>query len=105
MTRTEGKQDSDQRQANVAFIVASVLAQVGCLTLLLVGVAIGLGRWLDAQLGTGGLSTVILVLASVPLTFYFVIRLVLRGTSDLQRKANLKTNQIEIEEEQGGENP
>ena len=105
MTRTEEKQDSDQRQANVAFIVASVMAQVGCLTLLLVGIAIGLGRWLDAQFDTKPVITLILVLATVPLTFYLVIRLVLRGTSKLQRKSNLKTNQVEIEEEQGGENP
>lgn len=105
MTRTEGKQDPEQLQAGVAFVAASVLAQVGCLTLVLIGIAIGAGLWLDAQFDTKPLITVILVLATVPLTFYLVIRLVLRGTSNLQRKAQFKTNQVEIEEEQGGENP
>lgn len=105
MTRTEGTQDPDQIQAGVAFVAASVLAQVGCLTLLLIGIAIGAGLWLDAQFDSRPIITVILVLASVPLTFYLVIRLVLRGTSNLQRKSNLKTNQVVIEEEQGGENP
>jgi hypothetical protein len=105
MTRTEGTQDPDQIQAGVAFVAASVLAQVGCLTILLIGLAIGAGLWLDAQFDTKPVITLILVLATVPLTFYFVIRLVLRGTSKLQRNSNLKTNQVEIEEEQGGENP
>lgn len=105
MTKTEGTQDTDQLQAGLAFVAASVLAQVGCLTLILIGIAIGGGLWLDAQFDTKPLITVILVLASVPVTFYLVIRLVLRGTTNLQRKSNLKTNQVEIEEEQGGENP
>jgi F0F1-type ATP synthase assembly protein I len=105
MTRTEGTQDSEQLQAGVAFIAAGVLAQVGCLTFFLIGIAIGAGLWLDTQFGTKPFITVVLVLASVPLTFYLVLRLVLRGTSNLQRKSQLNSTQEKIEEEQGGENP
>jgi F0F1-type ATP synthase assembly protein I len=105
MTRTEGTPDSEQLQARVAFVAAGVLAQVGCLTFLLIGIALGGGLWLDTQFNTKPLITVVFVLASVPLTFYLVLRLVLRGTSNLRRKPQLNLNQEKIEEEQGGENP
>ncbi len=105
MTRTEGKKETEQLQAQVAFVAASVLAQVGCLTLFLIGIAIGSGLWLDTQFDTKPFITVALVLASVPLTFYIVLRLVMHGTSSLRRKSQVNSNQFNIEEEQGGENP
>jgi F0F1-type ATP synthase assembly protein I len=105
MTRTKVSYNNEQLQTEVAFVAASVLAQVGCLTLFLLGIAIGAGLWLDAQFGTKPFFAVGFVLVSVPFAFYLILRLVLRGTTRLQRKSNFNTNQVENVEEQGGENP
>jgi hypothetical protein len=102
MTGSGGAPNSGQ--PNVALVAASILAQVGCFTLFVVALAIGGGLWLDTQLDTKPLFTVIFVLASVPVTFYFLIRFVLRGTSRLQVNSNLKSELENIEEEHSGRN-
>lgn len=87
MQQADRGPESDQAQVRLAASLASVLGQVGCITLLLVAVALAGGLWLDDRLGTRPLITVVLVLGSVPVTMFLIVRIVLRTTARLQGQA------------------
>jgi uncharacterized membrane-anchored protein len=53
--------------------------QVGCLTFLVAGIALAIGFWLDARLGTFPSWTLILVLGSAPLALFGVFWMVRRS--------------------------
>lgn len=64
--------------------VAGLLGQVGCVTLVVIFIALGAGLWLDAQLNTRPILTLVLVIGSVPLTIYLMVRIVLTGMARIQ---------------------
>lgn len=74
----------DQDQVKLALSSASILGQVGCATFVLILAALGAGLGLDALFDTRPLFTLLLVLASFPLTIFLILRIVLRGTKSLQ---------------------
>jgi|Deesub1362A_J573_1020465.scaffolds.fasta_scaffold00499_10 hypothetical protein len=105
MTGKANPADQEEAQASLAIATAGVLAQVGCMTLALIGLALVSGLWLDARFQTRPLFTVLAVLGSVPVTMYLMVRIVLRGTSRLRRATRMgETKEID-EEGTGGENP
>jgi F0F1-type ATP synthase assembly protein I len=53
--------------------VLEVAAKIGCLTLIIVLLALSAGLWLDNRFGTRPLYTIILILASAPLTFLAIL--------------------------------
>ncbi|MDW8069517.1 MAG: AtpZ/AtpI family protein [Anaerolineae bacterium] len=57
--------------------LAEAAAQIGCLTLVVILLALGAGLWLDSRLGTKPWFTLGLVLASIPVSLYLVVRLAL----------------------------
>ncbi len=57
--------------------LAEAAAQVGCLTVVVILLALGAGLWLDSRLGTKPWFTLGLVLASIPVSLYLVVRLAL----------------------------
>ncbi len=59
--------------------IGLVAMKAGCLTFLVAGVAIIIGLWLDARLGTGPRWTLILLVASAPLAFIGVYALLRRA--------------------------
>jgi hypothetical protein len=61
----------------VTMLLAGVLGQVGCLTLLIILAALVAGLWLDNQFHTRPLFVLILVLASIPVALVLMFRLVL----------------------------
>lgn len=64
--------------------VAGVVGQVGCLTLAIIAVALFAGLWLDSRFDTKPLFTLVLVMASVPLTLYLMFRVVLSLAPKIQ---------------------
>jgi F0F1-type ATP synthase assembly protein I len=58
--------------------VAGLVGQIGCLTgfaaIIIVALAFGAGRLLDAWLETGGLFTILFLIGSFPITLYAIIR-------------------------------
>ena len=62
--------------------VYTVTFQVGCLTLFIVLAALVGGLWIDNQFNTKPLFTLILMVASVPVTMVILIRLVQRSVTD-----------------------
>ncbi len=89
------------RQA-LRLALLGVIGQVGCLTLIIVTVALGVGLWLDSQLGTQPLFALILVLGSVPITVYLMVRIVLSLAPRLQVSASPPARALEPKEEPEG---
>jgi len=71
------------RQINM---MMSVVTQVGCGTVLLIGLALGGGVLLDNLLHTGRIITVILMVGSVPLSLYLIFKIWLRAVEQMQTK-------------------
>ncbi len=69
----------------MALAVGALLGQVGCVTLVVILAALVAGLWLDRQLDSRPLFTVLLMLGSVPVTIYLMIRIVLAGASKFER--------------------
>lgn len=64
--------------------LASVTGQVGCLTIVLIALALIAGMWLDNLLDMAQpLFTIGFGLGSVPVTLYLIVRLVMRTTQYL----------------------
>ncbi len=67
-------------------MLASVVGQVGCLVVFIVFVALGAGILLDKLLGTKALFTVLLMVGSVPVALYLVVRLSLTAVARAQNR-------------------
>ena len=75
-----------QRAMNLTF--AAIAAQAGCLTLIIVFSALLGGLWLDAQLGQRGPCTFGLLVLSIPVSLYAMLRLALGAISRIQIPEN-----------------
>jgi len=92
--------DMAQNQRALLTALLGVVGRVGCLTLVIVLVAMFGGLWLDNQLQTRPWFTLGLILLSVPLTFVLVLRTVLSKTDriqDLSSKTIAKPTQEDAE--------
>ena len=76
--------------------MASVVGQVGCLTVFLILIALGIGMLLDRQFGTNGIFAGIFILASIPVSLYLVMRVSLQSINRMQ--ANLEAQKKKQEE-------
>lgn len=65
--------------------LAVVSGQVGCLTIIIILVAFLAGRWLDNQFGSDALFTVVLMVASVPVTLFVMFWVVKSVTARFAR--------------------
>jgi len=71
----------DRRQKILNLTLAVVAGQVGCLTLVILLLAVFLGLWLDNQYGTRPTFTIGLLLGSIPvslLVMFAVVRAAVR---------------------------
>lgn len=64
--------------------MATLAAQGGCFTLILVIGALLLGLWLDAQMGLRGPFTIGLLLLSVPLSLFVMVRVAMSAIQRIQ---------------------
>lgn len=100
MSPASDPMDKNRKQYVFNITLAAVAGQVGCLTLFIILVALFGGLWLDNQFQSRPLFTVILTIASVPITLVVMFWVVKTATSRLQ--ANMKNNQNLQEEANGG---
>lgn len=75
MNRPENYKTQTKRNKNIALIPL----KAGCLTIAVAGVALLLGLWLDARLGTLPRWTLILLIGSAPFTLLGVYLFVRKG--------------------------
>lgn len=84
-----GQAPGEERPTSIfSLVLVGILVQAGCLTFFLVGIAIIIGLWLDARFNTRPLLTIVLVLASVPITMYLLYRVAVTGAMRLQRQSD-----------------
>ncbi|HIE57130.1 MAG TPA: AtpZ/AtpI family protein [Anaerolineales bacterium] len=103
----------DKKRDNVQYAynltLAAVAGQVGCLTLIIIIASLFIGLWLDIQFDTKPMFTIIIMIASVPVTLGVMFWVVKNATSRIQTvqpepsensEVNLELNQ---EREDSGE--
>jgi F0F1-type ATP synthase assembly protein I len=73
----EPQSKDDRQQVVFGVVLATTVAQIGCVTVFIILGALALGLVLDSQLGTKPLFTLLLVLASIPLSLYILVRIAL----------------------------
>ncbi len=95
------KQPGDRTQYAFNLTLAAVAGQVGCLTLVIIFVALFGGLWLDSRLDTRPIFTLILLLGSVPVTLILMFWVVRKATSHI--KPTTKQASDEPEEAHRGE--
>jgi D-alanyl-lipoteichoic acid acyltransferase DltB (MBOAT superfamily) len=98
---TQDGRTSAKARTQQALMIAlmGVIGQVGCLTLVIIVVALIVGLWLDNQFQTRPLFTLILVLASIPLSLFLMFRLVFSFAPRIQKLSS------EMFETERGEEP
>jgi hypothetical protein len=94
MTEAGPKPDKQRAEQALMLALMGVIGQVGCLTLLVIFVALIAGLWLDNQFHTRPLFAVGLVIASIPLTLFLMFRIVLSFAPRIQ---GLSAGAIETE--------
>jgi F0F1-type ATP synthase assembly protein I len=94
------KQEKDRFQYAMNLTLASIAGQVGCLTLIIIFVALFAGLWLDRYLDTKPLFTIVLLIGSVPVTLFLMFRVVKAATSRIKPIQNSeKTKNPNLEED------
>jgi F0F1-type ATP synthase assembly protein I len=84
MTQPGNSSDRNHQQPYVfSMRLATVGAQVGCLTLAIVFLGLFGGLWLDRLLGTKPLFTIMLVLGAAPLSLFLTFWMAMRAVRDL----------------------
>jgi len=85
----------DRAQYAVNMTLAVVAGQVGCMTLFVILLALFGGLWLDSRLDTRPLFTVILMIASIPVTLIGMFWVVRKATSQIQNTSSNKPAEIQ----------
>jgi len=78
MESTPKQPERSRSRYAINMTLAAVAGQVGCLTLVIVLAALFGGLWLDMRFGTKPMITVVLMVASVPVTLagmFWIVRM------------------------------
>lgn len=75
--------------------------QAGCASLVLIIIALLIGIWLDSQFGLRGPFTVGLLLLSIPLSLFVMVRIALGTIKEIQpnRNVGVRKHSPDTEEE------
>ncbi len=95
------KQGKNNLQYAYNLTLASIAGQVGLLTLVIIFVALFAGLWIDGQMDSKPLFTIILLVASVPVTVFLMFRVVRSATSRIKP---VKKQENPEEEQNSGKN-
>ena len=95
---------SQNKNINQTVVMANTVGQIGCVTafvaILIMGVALAIGRLLDGWLDVKGIFTVIMVLGSFPLTLYAITRISLGMVGRAQRQVAAMKQKSETQHEE-----
>jgi hypothetical protein len=95
MSQTGEKPDRDRSLRVFNLTLAAVAGQAGCLTLVVIFAALFLGLWLDNLFDTRPLLTVVLMVASVPITLVLMFWMVRKTTARLTSGADKEAKSYE----------
>ncbi|MGB9668902.1 MAG: AtpZ/AtpI family protein [Anaerolineales bacterium] len=96
MVEDDKRQKQAQAFATANLKLTAVAGQVGCLTLLIVFVALFLGIYLDRLLGTKPVFLIMLVLGSAPISLFLTYKIALNAA----KKANAPIMKKESNDQQ-----
>lgn len=85
------------KQPDVFALLATVVGQVGCVVILLVGLALGAGLLLDKFLQTKAIFTVILMVGSVPVALFVTMRISMAAAARAQQLMKADKTEEDIE--------
>lgn len=94
-------QGKDRCQYAMNLTLASIAGQVGCLTLIIIFVALFAGLWLDGRMDSKPMFTISLLIGSVPVTLFLMFRVVKAATKRIKLIENKETPE---EEQNSGRN-
>jgi F0F1-type ATP synthase assembly protein I len=101
MSQTGNQSNPDQAQPKANITLAVVAGQVGCLTLVIIIVALIIGLFLDRTLETLPLFTILFLVGSMPVTFVVIIYIINNAKKRLESNAmmedSLKSDQEEAD--------
>ncbi len=72
-------------QAAISTALAGMLGLVGFLTLLVIGLALGAGIWLDGRFNSKPVFTIALLLGSIPVTLVMMVRVLTGGMARFRK--------------------
>jgi F0F1-type ATP synthase assembly protein I len=87
--------NKNQQQIAQTALLAGVVGQVGCATVLIIALAFGAGFLLDRFLDTRPLFTIIFLIGSVPVTLYTIVRLTMYAVARTQQSSDLEEETLE----------
>jgi F0F1-type ATP synthase assembly protein I len=76
---------TDDDQINQTAYLAGIVGQIGCITVIIIGIAMGAGILLDRFLGTRPIFTILFLVGSVPVTLFVTVRVSLMAANRAQR--------------------
>jgi hypothetical protein len=85
--------ERDNRQKTYNLTLAAVASQVGCMTIVIIFAALIGGLWLDKTFATKKMFTILLMLASMPVTIALMIVVVKSATSRIKPVIEKKNNE------------
>jgi hypothetical protein len=83
MSQDEDQSAQNRRKRLFVLALAAVSGQVGCITLIIILVALSLGLWLDSLFDSRPIFTTILMIVSIPVTLLTMILVVKKTTSHM----------------------
>lgn len=83
--------------------LADMVWQVGCATVIIVVGALAAGMWLDKILNTKPWLTLVLIVLSIPVSTYLLIRIALRAAELLQKQTKSPDKQQAVDDKQSGD--
>ena len=84
MSQSGERPEKDEKRYAFNMALAAVTGQVGCLTSLIIIVALLVGLWLDNYLQVRPTFTILLLVLSVPVTLILMLWVVRKTTSQIQ---------------------
>jgi F0F1-type ATP synthase assembly protein I len=91
-------QGKDRLQRAYNLTLATVAGQVGCLTLIVIIGALFVGLWLDKIFNSKPIFTLVLMIASVPVTLVLMFKVVTAATKRM--KPDQPKKEVDIPEEE-----
>lgn len=88
----------NQQHINQTALLAGVIGQVGCVVVIIIGLALGAGILLDRFLGTRAIFTVLLMVGSVPVALYITVRVSMTAVARSQQLLEDSKNVDQVEE-------
>jgi hypothetical protein len=104
MSQTKDRTTRARKQRVFNLTLTAVAGQVGCLTLLIILVALFAGLWLDNQFNTSKpIFTVLLMIASMPVTLFMMFWVVKATTTRISSSVDRISEDTKEATNRGGE--